>query len=99
MMEGENFYLFIFFLVDAMEWVLLCKMWSPRITVDIFCPSCLLSFTKLNVIVQLLSSPSGKTTCSCFIDKLLSKKEVRTTFWPHIDNKDAFILGENNFRK
>ena len=25
MMEGENFYLFIYFFVDAMEWVLLFK--------------------------------------------------------------------------
>ena len=58
---------------DAIEWLLLCKMWSPRIAIDFFCPSCLIkSFTKLNVIVQLLCSPSGKTTCSSFIDKLLS---------------------------
>ncbi|KAL0005338.1 hypothetical protein SO802_012899 [Lithocarpus litseifolius] len=56
-------------------------MWSPRITVDIFCPSGLLSFTKLNVIVQLLSSPSGKATWSSFIDKeSLRQKDQKRKF-------------------
>ena len=42
MNDGRREFLFFIFIFDAMEWLLVRKMWSPRITVDIFCPSCLI---------------------------------------------------------